>query len=96
MADSMQEDALRRLNQMYSKAPSMNTVSQRQETQQPQQSDIEHPKEVPTPEHPKNQGNLLDIFMKDKEKSLIMLLIVVLLSEKADSSLLLALMYLVI
>lgn len=96
MADSMQEDALRRLNQMYSRAPSGNVAPQRREADTPQQAKEEHIKEAPTPEHPKNQGNLLDIFMKDKEKSLILLLIVILLSEKADSSLLLALMYLVI
>ncbi len=95
MADSMQEDALRRLNQMYSKAPSGNVAPQRREAQ-PSRQVVEQTKEEKTPEHPKNQGNLLDIFMKDKEKSLILLLIVILLSEKADSSLLLALMYLVI
>lgn len=95
MADSMQEDALRRLNQMYSKAPSGSVASQRREAEPPQQTQ-EQTKELKTPGSPKNQSNLLEIFMKDKEKSLILLLIVILISEKADSSLLLALMYLVI
>ena len=40
--------------------------------------------------------NLLDILFKDKEKSLIMILIIILANDGADSSLLLALMYLVI
>lgn len=43
----------------------------------------------------KKSENLLDYLMKDKEKSLIMLLIIILSNDGADSSLLLALMYLV-
>ena len=44
----------------------------------------------------KRNENFLDILMKDKEKSLIMLLIVILANDGADTTLLLALMYLVI
>lgn len=95
MADSMQEDALRRLNQMYSKAPS-GTVPQKRTEEKNSHQAVESAREEKSLEQPKSSGNLLDFFMKDKEKSLILLLIVILISEKADSSLLLALMYLVI
>lgn len=95
MADSMQEDALRRLNQMYSKTPSGSVPKKRQEEKTAHQA-VEHKSEEKTLDQSKSSGNLLDFFMKDKEKSLILLLIVILISEKADSSLLLALMYLVI
>ena len=40
--------------------------------------------------------SLLDIIMKDKEKSLIILLIMILAEEKAPSETILALMYLII
>ena len=44
----------------------------------------------------KEERNLLDELLKDNERSLILLLLLVLYSEKADSSLLLALMYLIL
>lgn len=96
----MQDDAIQRFRQMYSKAPAQNAGNQtHSENNKPQQShnqtdDISE-KMSPTIHKTENK-NILDIFMKDKEKSLILLLIVILISEKADTTLILALMYLVI
>ena len=39
---------------------------------------------------------IFDMFLQDKEKSLILILLVILLSEKADESLILALVYLIL
>lgn len=44
----------------------------------------------------KENKNLIDLLMKDKDRSIIMLLILILSSEGADAGLILALMYLII
>lgn len=96
MADSMQNEAMERLKQMYSKAqPQSNTQSHRSENVQTEKVS-EQPLQAENSIHTQKSENLLDFFMRDKEKSLILLLIVILMSEKADTSLLLALMYLVV
>ncbi len=107
MADRMQDDAMHRLRQMYSKAPSDSQPDTKtQEHNQPhksQDTDNKQTEEILQNQlHNQNSPikttnpNILDVFMKDKEKSLILLLIVILISEKADTTLVLALMYLVI
>ena len=50
--------------------------------------------EDPMPE--KFAGGMLDFLLKDSEKTLILVLMLILLEEKTDSSLIFALMYLVI
>lgn len=52
------------------------------------------PEEEPMPE--KFAGGALDFLLKDSEKTLILVLMLILLEEKTDSSLIFALMYLVI
>lgn len=96
MADQMQNEAIERLKQMYSKAPQQNQVSSVPKTLSPQQKT--ESEKLDTAEHKDTaeRKNMLDIFMQDKEKSLIVLLIVILMSEKADTMLILALMYLII
>lgn len=127
MADNMQNEAMERLKQMYSKATpqvAQNTAPQHsrrdgrshQQGGKPQtESSSSHqstssiaPPTLPSLQssqkaqtetktvHTNEQTNLLDIFMRDKEKSLIVLLIVILISEKADTTLILALMYLIL
>ena len=70
------------------------------------------PAEPPTPRHPPENhpqppvilpggdgnplNNILDTLMQDHERTLILILILLLSAEKADTSLILALMYLVI
>ena len=96
MADSMQNDAMERFRQMYSKAqPQSVTNNNRIESQKLPKTE-ETITEGKTLIHNKKEENNLDLFMRDKEKSLILLLIVILMSEKADTTLILALMYLVI
>ena len=96
----MQDDAIQRFKQMYSKTPVQNTDNRTHpENNKPQQShnqttDISEKQSEPI--HKSENKSVLDIFMKDKEKSLILLLIVILISEKADTTLILALMYLII
>ena len=100
MADRMQDDAIQRFKQMYSKTPAQSTGEKMQPEQSKSQKAQKHPDDIrenrTEPIHKPESKNLLDIFMKDKEKSLILLLIVILISEKADTTLILALMYLVI
>lgn len=95
MADSMQTQAMERVRQMYQRA---NNQSEPANSAQPQSIHNEHSTKSDNNiiKETKTQPNLLDIFMRDKEKSLIVLLIVILLSEKADQSLILALMYLIL
>lgn len=109
MPDSMQNEALERLKQMYSKAqPSRGTqqsrvvtrpaVEPKSEPAEPKKPEEPEQKAEPMPEltHTEKSPNMLDIFMQDKEKSLVVLLIVLLISEKADTTLILALMYLIL
>ncbi len=99
--DQMQNEAMDRLRQMYSKTRQQQP--QVDMTKQPQKSasipltkeQHEEKSEIDTNRHNRS-NNLLDVFMQDKEKSLVMLLIVILISEKADSTLILALMYLIL
>lgn len=98
MADSMQNEALQRYRQMYSKAQSEHHSSENHSDNSQQSPVMETPKpeQSPAQEREKKGDNLLEIFMRDKEKSLILLLIVLLLSEKADSTLILSLLYLIL
>ncbi len=99
MPDSMQNDAMERLRQMYSKAApnSRSTAQATPEHHAPKSDEKEHAEPKTQPQlHNNSVDNLLDIFMRDKEKSLIVLLIVLLISEKADTTLVLALLYLIL
>lgn len=103
MADRMQDDAMQRYRQMYSKAQPekshFDAVSQNKNAASDKSPEAKKENKNLHKEHKPQKtesNNVLDIFMKDKEKSLIILLIVILLSEKADTTLILMLMYLVI
>ena len=99
MPDSMQNDAIQRLRQMYSKAPpnGRSTDQTAPVHHAPKNDEKEHTEQNAQPQlHNNKADNLLDIFTRDKEKSLIVLLIVLLISEKADSTLVLALLYLIL
>lgn len=96
MADYMQDDAMRRVAQMYSKTYRTQddaTIHNQNVENTPSKENKVEKSDGSVNHHSKN---FLDIFMQDKEKSLIVLLIVILLSEKADTSVILALMYLII
>ena len=53
-------------------------------------------KPVAPAEKPEKRGGLLEYLMKDKEQSMIMLLLVILMKDGADMNLILALIYLII
>ena len=95
MSDSMQNDAMERLKQMYSKAqPTQKAVTTHQGQKKPEEKPQEEQRKKEV--HRKNSDNIFDVFLKDKEKSLILLLVVLLISEKADTPLILSLLYLVL
>lgn len=100
MAGNIENEAMQRLKQMYSNArqndntPIHNRQTSNRAENKPATTEKETQKEVSALE--KRNDNLLDVFMRDKEKSLILLLIVLLISEKADTTLILALMYLIL
>lgn len=50
----------------------------------------------PLPEKPAVPPTMLDVFFKDKDQSLILLLLVLLMKDGADMNLMLALLYLLI
>lgn len=88
---SLEQDAMERVARMYStqRAP-------RSERAQPPPD----PKPQPEPKPPIKPDpavpNMLDLLMKDNDRSLIMMLILILMHDGADSMLILALMYIIL
>lgn len=103
MADNMQTQAMERLKQMYSKAQTtqgsanntapINPKPRSEEKSEKTQQTAKTENEVV---YVKKRDSIAELFLKDKEKSLILLLIVILISEKAESSVVLALLYLIL
>lgn len=91
MASDMQNEAMERLRQMYqgakpiaeSKKPTVTSTKN-------EESKIQPIDKKPVP------NGIFDALFQDKEKSLILILIIILLSEKADESIILALIYLIL
>ncbi len=83
----MQEEAVKRAEEMQSRARAV-----RQPEPPPRKEDFG----MEQPQKPPEKGGLLETLMKDKERTLILALILLLMDEKTDNSLLLALFYLVI
>ncbi|MEE0101062.1 MAG: hypothetical protein U0I48_04900 [Acutalibacteraceae bacterium] len=118
--DRIQQDAMRRMQEMQARAKIQQPHAQQQNTQQgnmghnphkPQAPQRSAPHGAPPPQRetppakmPEEKkpiaspahNDLLGSLFEDKERSLILILILILSSEKADSSLILALMYLII
>lgn len=75
------------------------SAPQKQQTEpkpEPQKVKKKTSAEKHTPENTSSPGSLLELFMKDKDQSLILLLLVLLMKDGADMNLMLALMYLLI
>ena len=97
-SNSLEQEAMERVRRMYSgyerRPPSGDMPRPKPKP--------EAPKRPPEPEppviahHEKKNSGLLDMLMHDKEQSLIMLLLVLMMKDGADMELLLALMYLLI
>lgn len=107
----MQQEAMRRAKEMQSRAKdeSRNTRDNSANSQQevptqaePKNHEIHHgtTAQNSNPEHSHHSENIVDsvfdVLMKDRDRTLILCLILILMDEKADNSLILALLYLLI
>ncbi|MBQ9472221.1 MAG: hypothetical protein IJU73_03655 [Ruminococcus sp.] len=105
-SDSLEQQAMDRVARMYSsfdrRAPDRprNKPEPRPEHKpepQPEHKPEPQPEKPVAPaEKPEKRGGLLEYLMKDKEQSMIMLLLVILMKDGADMNLILALIYLII
>lgn len=90
---SFEEEAFNRAQQMHRKPQFNREAPIREVPKQPEKQ--EEPKsELPEPPVPKKDDGLLNLMFKNKEQSLILLLVILLMEENTDPSVLLALMYL--
>lgn len=106
----MQQDAIRRVREMQSRA--QQTLNQSQNPapppeppprKEPERAHNSHAAAPPPPQLPPQApiqatslSNLFDGLMQDSERTLILVLLLILVSEKADTGLIFALMYLII
>ena len=102
----MQQDALRRAREMYSRRPRL--TENQQQGRQNQANTMASAEQKSRGEHKENHrqsenerqnpksggGDILTYLLKDKDKTIILALLILLSSEKTDSSLIFALMYL--
>ena len=98
----MQEEALRRAREMYSRGRNINQAQNPAVKQTPANAFTEGKKEernlnqknnAPLHNIPKNR-DMLEFLLKDPDKTIILALLILLSGEKTDSSLIFALMYL--
>ena len=98
-SDSLEQQAMDRVARMYSTFDRRagGSPEKRAERSKPEPEARPEPQTPEAPaEKPKPQRGLLEYLMKDKDQSLILLLLVILMNEGADMNLLLALIYLLI
>nr|WP_294371093.1 hypothetical protein [uncultured Ruminococcus sp.] len=90
---SFEEEAFNRAQQMHRK-PQFNREVPKREVSKPPEKQEEPKPEIPKPPVSKKDDGLLNLMFKNKEQSLILLLVILLMEENTDPSVLLALMYL--
>jgi hypothetical protein len=90
---SFEEEAFNRAQQMHRK-PQFNREAPRREAPKQPEKQEEPKSEIPEPSVVKKDDGLLNLMFKNKEQSLILLLVILLMEENTDPSVLLALMYL--
>lgn len=98
-SQSLEQEALDRVARMYSSYDRQRRQRPPQETPAPATEIPSEPEEKPEPiaeNAEEKQAGLLDILLRDKEQSLIMLLLVILMKDGADMHTILALMYLLL
>ena len=97
-SNSLEQEAMDRVRRMYAgydrRPPSEDAPRPHREPKP--HPEPPHPKPPVMPDPPKKNNGLLDMLMQDKEQSLIMLLLVLMMKDGADMNLLLALLYLLI
>lgn len=103
--DKMQQEALRRMQEMQSRGKPVavsNTTNEEQSHEKKQPPPISAPDSVPIHKKPEicntenKQPSFFESIFQDKERSLILLLLLLLSTEKTDTGLILALVYLLI
>ena len=93
--NSLEQEAMDRVARMYANFD-------RRPQNRPKAPSPPEPKAKPEPPKapelspPKKQGGFLELMMKDKDQSLILLLLVILMKDGADLNLMLALLYLLL
>ena len=96
----MQEEAVRRAEEMQNRAKAQMHRQPQPEPPPPppvKNENIVEERPVMQPEKPKQESSgIFEALMKDKERTLILSLILLLMDEKTDNSLILALLYLLI
>lgn len=105
-SDSLEQQAMDRVARMYSSFDRRAPDRPRHKPEpRPEHKPEPRPEHTPEPqpekpvapaEKPEKRGGLLEYLMKDKEQSMIMLLLVILMKDGADMNLILALIYLII
>lgn len=97
-SDSLEQQAMDRVARMYSsfdrRAP--DRPRHKPEPRPEHKPEPQPEKPVAPAEKPEKRGGMLEYLMKDKEQSMIMLLLVILMKDGADMNLILALIYLII
>ena len=97
-SDSLEQQAMDRVARMYSsfdrRAP--DRPRHKPEPRPEHKPEPQPEKPVAPAEKPEKRSGLLEYLMKDKEQSMIMLLLVILMKDGADMNLILALIYLII
>ena len=105
-SNSLEQEAMDRVRRMYASfdrpAPQPKAVSKPTPAPAVEQSESSKPTQPTQEAEPmsqiaeKKQNSLLDVFLKDQDQSLILLLLVMLMRDGADMNLMLALVYLLI
>ena len=99
-AHSLEQEAMERVRRMY--APFESDRGNAPEKPAEPHTEAQKPepdKKIPEPEErtePERPGGMLELLMKDKDRSLIMLLLVIMLRDGADMNMILALVYLLL
>ena len=92
--NSLEQEAMERVARMY--AGFDRRSQERPHHPEPPQKPPEPEPEKPEPPAPQKQNGLLELLMRDKDQSLILLLLVILMKDGADLNLMLALVYLLL
>ena len=94
--NSLEQEAMERVSRMYANYDRRPQSRQNQPRHAPQPPAPEPKPDPPKPSAPKKQNGLMELLMQDKDQSLILLLLVLLMKDGADLNLMLALVYLLL
>lgn len=98
-SQSLEQEALDRVARMYSSYDRQRRQRPPQPVAKPEPEAPPAPEKEPEPNIENKEekpAGLLDVLLRDKEQSLIMLLLVILMKDGADMNTILALMYLLL